>query len=88
MRQTFFFAAAIFASSGCAHQPVEVKASTNPQINVALMFSHDGCDVYRFFDLGYRYYVRCDGKSAASTSWNEGCGKNCVRQVTVETAAQ
>ena len=35
--------------------PVCVCASTNPRIDVALLFSHDGCDVFRFFDGGYRY---------------------------------
>lgn len=59
------------------HKNSQASSSTsNPEIQVELLFEHEGCKMYRFDDQGY--YVRCGDISA--TSWNESCGKNCIRK--------
>ena len=68
--------------SGCGQKEVERPAAiehaptNNQQIQVEKLFDHDGCTAYRFWDYGYKYYVRCkDGP--AKTQWQvpRMCGK-------------
>jgi outer membrane biogenesis lipoprotein LolB len=62
------------------------EQTTNQNVRVDRLFTHDGCTVYRFEDAGYfRYFVRCDNGSA-HVEWTEGCGKNRTRSVDVPTA--
>jgi len=66
--------------------PVASSASSNSSIEVETLFTHDGCTVFRFFDAGYHYYVRCAGTHASvATMSNVTCGRNCVRQEEVST---
>lgn len=64
--------------SGCAANPVSVHATNNDEVPVEKLFTHEGCTVYRFKDVGYHYYVRCDGPGIAMTHSREPCGKGCV----------
>lgn len=71
------------ATSNCLATPMETRATGNPNIDVSMLFEHDGCRVYRFVD-GARavYYTDCRG----ATAWEESCGRNCSFPVTVSTA--
>ena len=76
------------ACSACvtATPPVASSPSNNSEIEVQTLFIHDGCTVFRFYDVGYHYYARCDGAHAGvATMSNVTCGRNCVRQEEVRT---
>lgn len=56
---------------GCASDPISTEPTNNSQVKVELMFEHEGCKVYRFYDGGYPiYYTRCDGAYSAAM-WDE-----------------
>ena len=57
----------------------------NPEIEVGLLFTHEGCRVYRFLDR-YRYVYYADCGSSASTEHEESCGRNCVTSEVVTTS--
>ena len=66
--------------SGCAKQAEQVSSAGVGGIEVARLFTHDGCTVYRFGDAGrFVYFSKCSEKS--EVFWNEvhSCGKNCTR---------
>jgi len=46
---------------GCSEkEPEDVSSTSNPDIKLDLLFTHDGCRVYRFFDAGnYVYFAKC-----------------------------
>lgn len=71
--------------AACSRDPVATTATDNAQIKVERLFDHDGCTVYRFYDAGTRYFVKCrDGSTR--TEWSESypCGKSmCRRDVAV-----
>ena len=56
---------------GCANEPISRTYTNNNEIHVELLFEHDGCKVYRFYDGGYKYYTDCRG----SVQWTEQHGK-------------
>ena len=75
--------AALAMVAGC-EKPAESVAHTGAGFTVERLFTHDGCTVYRFSDSSKRYFTRCDGIAAQSTTtWQESCGKNCTRPVEV-----
>jgi hypothetical protein len=50
--------------AGCGKNPEKVESSTNPEIPVGKLFTHDGCIVYRFVDATrYHYFANCAGKT-------------------------
>lgn len=61
--QLLFFGSMLFFFSSCGVQvPL---ATTNPANNttytIEYLFEHDGCKVYRFFDMGhYVYFTNCN----------------------------
>ena len=70
---------------GCAAEPVATAPTNNANIEVDLLFEHDGCRVYRFRDLGYHYFARCDGAGPNATVLPERCGKSGQECGTVPT---
>lgn len=65
----------------CSKDPVSTNKTNNSEINIELLFEHDGCKVYRFYDAGYRqYFVKCDSSSTQQTmrSWYQSTGKTGV----------
>ena len=75
--------AALAMVAGC-EKPAESVAHTGAGFTVERLFTHDGCTVYRFSDSSKRYFTRCDGIAAQSTTtWQESCGKNCTRPVEI-----
>lgn len=76
-------ALSVLALAGCGYDPVETKTTNNRDVPVSLLFTHEGCSVYRFYDAGSsRYYANCGNSSAG---WRESCGKNCQRDMSVST---
>jgi len=69
-------AAALLA--GCFGE-AEKSSKASPAFVVETLFTHDDCTVYRFYDSGMRYFTNCAG----TTTWREGCGKNCQRDASV-----
>ena len=65
---------------GCSKDPLSSVQTGNPYFKVEFLFEHDGCKVYRFMDMNWRYFTKCKG----SVEWEENCGKNCVRQMSVD----
>lgn len=76
--------AAAFALSACARPVSESdKARVENGFQVAKLFTHDGCTVYRFYDEGRsRYYVNCNGATLADHTVY--CGKSCLSTQTDE----
>ncbi len=73
------FALCLILLSGCLAPSLDTRPTNNGRIPVEKLFDYDGCTVYRFFDGPPRYFAKCGGAQSASTSWDESCGKNCVR---------
>lgn len=61
-------------TGGCIKEGQEIVPEQSfGDYRVQLLFSADGCNVYRFHDGGNsRYFTNCKG----STSWNEASGKS------------
>ena len=75
--------AALAMVAGC-EKPAESVAHTGAGFTVERLFTHDGCTVYRFSDSYKRYFTRCDGIAAQSTTtWQESCGKSCTREIEI-----
>ncbi len=71
--------AVILTLTGCS-KPAETSTSVGREFVVDKLFTHEGCTVYRFEDAGSkRYFTNCSG----STTWREGCGKNCTRDMNI-----
>jgi hypothetical protein len=67
----------------CVNEPVATTPSTNGEVPVDELFTHDGCTVFRFRDGTYHYYVRCRGEPTATTL---SCtGKNCGKDDSIPT---
>jgi len=61
-----------FGLLGCANEPIYKSKTNNNEMQVELLFEHDGCRVYRFYDGSYKYYTDCRG----SVQWTEQHGKS------------
>ncbi len=84
MKRNLLFVAML--ATGCMPaDAISKHATNNPNVDVELLFSHDGCDVFRFRDPGYHYYVRCQNASVQQTNQNISCGKNCVTDEAIQT---
>jgi hypothetical protein len=76
------------AVAGCFHNnALHTTQTENPDFVVDHLFTHDGCDVYRFTDNHPVYYVNCHGQGGdtASTDQSISCGRGCTRSETVVT---
>jgi hypothetical protein len=71
-------------AAACVNEPIASSPSTNRDVNVDVLFTHDGCTVYRFRDGSYyHYYVRCRGEPSVVTL---SCrGKGCVDDDSIPT---
>jgi len=57
---------------GCAGDPISTTKSNNSEYKIELLFEHDGCKVYRFYDGRYVYWTDCKGKMEQSFSEKTG----------------
>lgn len=69
------------ALAGCEKPAQEQQRTTNAQVGVELLFEHDGCRIYRFWDVGHpRYFARCERASGHVESTRSVLvGKTVVR---------
>jgi hypothetical protein len=90
MTRLFVFALTVTvlgAAAGCYAEPLSRGPSNNPEVAIELLFSHDGCDVYRFVDHGAHYFARCRDAKAVSTVSTKTCGKApCDEEISATTA--
>ncbi|HJV52767.1 MAG TPA: DUF4884 domain-containing protein [Noviherbaspirillum sp.] len=88
MKKAFILLVAI-ALLGCGkHEPPSpvAKATTQNGYNVAKIFEHDGCAMYRFYDEGYyRYFAKCGKQQQVTEEHSETCGKGCTRRIQTTT---
>lgn len=53
---------AVLLAVGCTKSPVSVDKTNNPEVPVELLFEHEGCRVFRFYDTGRpHYFASCLG---------------------------
>jgi len=64
---------AIVALGGCSQPAQETAATSNSDISVELLFTHDGVKVYRFYDYGHAVYFT---DARGGTSWEQSDGKS------------
>jgi hypothetical protein len=69
----FLFLALILV--GCAKDPIYKTATDNPEMAVSLLFTHDGCKVYRFYDSRRVYFSDCRGSVSHETQTHTNTGK-------------
>ncbi len=63
---------------GCAKDPEQMTETGNPEFEVATLFTHAGCTVFRFRDAGrYHYFTNCQGETLGR--YTTSCGAGCVR---------
>ena len=84
--RSIVFAVCLITLAGCAAEAVQISATENRDIATELLFTHDGCRIYRFHDGAMPVYS-ADCRGPASTAWNVSCGRNCTRPMTVSTTA-
>lgn len=81
MNRLAFTLLIVLIVAGCAKEPESVARSTNPEIPVEKLFSHDGCTVYRFTDNGrLHYFARCGSGVETMATWTQVCGKGCIQE--------
>jgi hypothetical protein len=74
MRSLLFIT--LLASTGCMAEPIATAPTNNASIQVDLLFQHDGCNVYRFRDVTYHYFVKCNAMGPNASILPDKCGKS------------
>ena len=65
----------------CPETPVKSDVVGNG-VKLDILFEHDGCRVYRFYDYkDPHYFTDCRG----SISDRRSCGKGCTKEYSIET---
>lgn len=66
--KTLLVVVLLIVLSGCDVDPVSQSNTNNKEIQVDLLFTHDGCNVYRFNDGGNNhYFVKCRDATTQAT---------------------
>jgi hypothetical protein len=69
----YILALALLLSSSCAVRPERLSQSSNAGLQVALLGSAEGCQIFRFGDNGYdHYFVKC-GAGVSVAALNRHC---------------
>jgi hypothetical protein len=66
----------LLVSTACVAEPLATAPTNNSSIDVDFLFEHDGCRVYRFRDVGYHYFARCDDAGHHASVLPDKCGKD------------
>ena len=54
--------------TGCEKEAQSTNRTSNSAVSVDLLFEHDGCKIYRFYDNGRsHYFVKCENVKLADT---------------------
>ena len=72
-----FIILSLLLLGACGKSAINSEIKENG-IEVELIIEHNGCRVYRFYDGRKVYYTDC-----SSTTYQYDCGKNCVKNETV-----
>lgn len=80
MKKIIIAVLAALALSSCTKRAEVVTQSSNPNIVVEKLFTHDGITVYRFEDQGRSIYF---SKPAMDFKHAYGCGKGCTATSTM-----
>jgi hypothetical protein len=69
MKRIIPFIALLAFTSCITERPLKTSLSNNNDTYIVqYLFEHEGCKVYRFYDLGhYVYFTNCRGESIAVT---------------------
>lgn len=52
----------------CVKSSIGRESTNNKDIAISKLFDKDGCTMYRFYDMEYRYFVICPTGHEATTS--------------------
>lgn len=75
MKFLYTLVTACLVLTGCAKDPIAISQTDNFDIKLDKLFTHDGCNIYRFEDGGRdHYYADCRGNVSDIRS----CGKGCT----------
>ncbi len=69
---------------GCGAKPIASDQTQNPDLKVDYLGESDGCKIYRFLDVNYHYYVRCNGHVTTSETQQNGKAKRITEIPTIE----
>jgi len=69
--------------SSCDKKALESYPKAENGVEVELVVTHNGCNIYRFMDSRYVYFSDCSQNF--KQSYTETCGKNCTRTIKRET---
>ncbi|MFD2575739.1 DUF4884 domain-containing protein [Haoranjiania flava] len=78
---------AFFLLTSCFAKPIARQIpQNNTTYQVDYLFEHDGCKVYRFYDIGeYVYFTNCSGNVTAHSKDSSG-QKRIVNAIYKDTA--
>jgi hypothetical protein len=80
-----FLLAGLLLLSACYSDGLETRTTDNEKFKIEMLFTVEGCRVYRFFDAGRsHYFSRCSNTSSAVTSTKD-CGKGCTYPEEIRT---
>jgi hypothetical protein len=65
MKKILLIIVVLVSCSCMIHMPVaEFSSYNNSTYDLNFLFEHDGCKVYRFYDMGnYVYFTNCTGEA-------------------------
>jgi hypothetical protein len=67
---------------GCASDPVSTTTTNNKDVQVSLLFEHNGVKVYRFYDNGsYVYYADARGSTMRTINSEDSSSPQVVPTV-------
>jgi hypothetical protein len=81
LKPSYLWAVVLIAllCAACNKVPEETSQTSNPNVKVEKLFTHDGCTVYRFYDGGRdHYFSKCENAKTQTIS-EQSCGRGCVR---------
>lgn len=83
MKKVFLIVLVAVSLMACKKGAMNTSKTINPEFDLELLFEHDGCKVYRFYDGRYIYYTDCRGQASWSVTTSSGKNSNTTHhQVT------
>ena len=60
--------------AACVKDPISRQVTDNANVQLSLLFSHEGCSIYRFSDAGELHYF-ADCRNSVSNVTHHGKGR-------------
>ena len=80
-----FLIALLLAIASCAKEPLSEEKTDNGEIKISLLFTHDGCSMYRFRDDGeYRYFTKCGETMSRKCVYNPALKRPVCKMETIK----